>query len=153
MCVKVLRMYNVNTNHPRGSLVVRCVHEAPARSISADIPQTFLGNVSDHNTPSTMCCGKHDWRIFPCQCDKKSSQLISIASIREGGCGTMLPLKTGGGTMNATHWTRACSVYMRGWAVGRIGVPSDIGALQNRSRQTSVFPPLFNPLVRAIKAL
>ena len=45
-CVKALRMHDANTNHPRGSLVVRCVREAPARSVGADIANAFLGGAA-----------------------------------------------------------------------------------------------------------
>ena len=43
MCVKVLRMYNANTNHPKGSLAVCGIREAPARSVGADISKAFFG--------------------------------------------------------------------------------------------------------------
>ena len=43
VCVKVLRMYNANTNHPKGSLAVCGIHKAPARSIGADISKASFG--------------------------------------------------------------------------------------------------------------
>ena len=57
VCVKVLRMYNVNTNNPKGPWAVCDIREPLVCSISADIVQDFLwgsGGLEETEPPKCL---------------------------------------------------------------------------------------------------
>jgi len=67
VCIKVLRVYNMDTNNQKGSLVVCDIYKAPLRSITADIGQVLLWGSSCLEAAETSKCsafpGSYDGAI------------------------------------------------------------------------------------------